>query len=1458
MSFHVPSEKLDFAIYGDANTNQLQLSPSQYRLLQKQRLDIANAVAAQENTEEGGPDLTGYHSGLFDPSLGRKPHREVKKKQASVVFADLPRPSSLNTIESLQQRQAQQQRPRKLASRHGSIKIDTSLETIHTPFPSRSTRINASVQQPNRLQEHEQQQQRRSYRLERQSQSSPNLASINPVTDQGTKEEREQDDDKQNHTPTVSVTPPAATTGAGVVGSDISSRSQQIPYSSSSSRHPRRHPFSTSSSVSSSSHSHKHHATTNADNHVSEEEEDVEEVVQSLEMVQSRLESGDGLFLDPEEERGGSSVLWPLVAQSATIISTTSSSGRPRLTHRLSYLAHLQDLEADEDDDIPLPALVGVDPTPSIQSVKPSPVAAFDAPASAPVLSSAPMTTQTSSTRQTSLPVKQSVPPPSHPPTPALQSKAPPHSKSVGTFAQKPPISQSSRQPAAAPPIPKLYKRLLRVFKPPTDSSDSEHGEPSTQSPTVSFSGRGPFGLPSNPNSHSSGGGSKSAPSSKRPSLFNAPPQAPAVLPSLANIAKAAPHKTPESSSGGFRARFLRKLMSSPNLNASVYPASSNSTPSSRVDLTQLNVSLATLQPQGVGDQLQQPSSPYSPLPSDFEHDQSCPAGQRMMERRSAGGGRPRSATTSRVPAPMPTLQSKYGVPGRELGAGTQAQVMLLRVKSSKHRRSPKNKDVASWSKPVSTSSPSSSAKHQKQKSPLYQQRDSLSPVDQELGVGVGDSLLAPYARTGTMMTTTEDEVTPEQREAYRKRLLRRTSTGGLSMTNGGGLIYAIKKFRPPRDTETHRQFLKKVCAEFCISTSMDHENIIRTLDLVRDQPGQELVDDEMPQKESRHHHRHHRGGHHQHKDECDYDEDEDDYFKTEKHRREEARDCSCPRSHHRRVRTVKSAGDIPNHGHAGSSASGSSSPSNKNRPIARKSVISKPQRKRSIDALAAARRSIVGHPDLDRSVASHPVPSESSGHRHRHLNHWRGDAHHVSSPSSQEKKKQQQQYEQDLRQKEVQRLRQQRQREKQQAKQLRLDQFPEYCMVMEFAAGGDLFNLLTNSHPPISLHEKHCLWRQLINGVQYMHSMGVAHRDLKPENILIDGTGRILKITDFGIANVFKSVGDPIPLPCRGIIGSEPYIAPEEFYQEEYDPRAVDVWACGIIFYVMYYAAMPWARADRKKDARFNRFITDIVNHRHSEAQRRLQYERRQLHHHSLCSSTGNGGGVRVGSVGSGNTRSGSGSGSVDAYSRPHEVSHLPQYPPYNPNQHQHQHQHQHQQKSSSVSSSRSGSPTETPQSSVDNSPVSSKPVGPLSSPDAFASSPVSVPPSSSTITTITTTTTTAVPPAVYNTFAYNNYLGGHEFIDRIEIPGCRRILYAILEPNAHKRVTIDQVLADDWVSKIRHCTDNFAAQEEQACLVFGRHAVAGLGGGGENYLCLPNGEMHHRHAVPKKVKTT
>ncbi|KAI8833556.1 kinase-like domain-containing protein, partial [Chytridium lagenaria] len=151
-------------------------------------------------------------------------------------------------------------------------------------------------------------------------------------------------------------------------------------------------------------------------------------------------------------------------------------------------------------------------------------------------------------------------------------------------------------------------------------------------------------------------------------------------------------------------------------------------------------------------------------------------------------------------------------------------------------------------------------------------------------------------------------------------------------------------------------------------------------------------------------------------------------------------------------------------------------------------------------------------------------------------------------------------------------------------------DEKKKWCVVMEYCAGGDLFTRI-HSGTLTETDEINCYFKQLVLGVQYLHSMGVAHRDLKPENLLLDVTGRTIKITDFGVSEVFRT---PFGKNCtkgHGVCGSGPYIAPEEYVNKEYDSELVDVWAMGIIYYVMLYNSIPW-KAATISDARFKHYV--------------------------------------------------------------------------------------------------------------------------------------------------------------------------------------------------------------------------------------------------------------------------
>jgi len=147
-----------------------------------------------------------------------------------------------------------------------------------------------------------------------------------------------------------------------------------------------------------------------------------------------------------------------------------------------------------------------------------------------------------------------------------------------------------------------------------------------------------------------------------------------------------------------------------------------------------------------------------------------------------------------------------------------------------------------------------------------------------------------------------------------------------------------------------------------------------------------------------------------------------------------------------------------------------------------------------------------------------------------------------------------------------------------------------DYCEVMEYCAGGDLYTLVLAAGK-LEVAEADCYFKQLMRGVEYMHEMGVAHRDLKPENLLLTTHGA-LKITDFGNGECFRMAWEKEPHMTAGLCGSAPYIAPEEYTEKEFDPRAVDVWATGVIYMAMRTGRHLWRVAKKDEDEFYQSYL--------------------------------------------------------------------------------------------------------------------------------------------------------------------------------------------------------------------------------------------------------------------------
>ncbi|CAJ2506343.1 Uu.00g004730.m01.CDS01 [Anthostomella pinea] len=151
-------------------------------------------------------------------------------------------------------------------------------------------------------------------------------------------------------------------------------------------------------------------------------------------------------------------------------------------------------------------------------------------------------------------------------------------------------------------------------------------------------------------------------------------------------------------------------------------------------------------------------------------------------------------------------------------------------------------------------------------------------------------------------------------------------------------------------------------------------------------------------------------------------------------------------------------------------------------------------------------------------------------------------------------------------------------------------DQKGDYCEVMEYCSGGDLYTLVLAAGK-LEVLEADCYFKQMMRGVEYMHEMGVAHRDLKPENLLLTSHGA-LKITDFGNGECFRMAWENDAHMVSGLCGSAPYISPEEYIDREFDARAVDVWACGVIYMAMRTGRHLWRVAKKDDDEFYERYL--------------------------------------------------------------------------------------------------------------------------------------------------------------------------------------------------------------------------------------------------------------------------
>uniref|UniRef100_A0A8C1JFZ0 calcium/calmodulin-dependent protein kinase n=1 Tax=Cyprinus carpio TaxID=7962 RepID=A0A8C1JFZ0_CYPCA len=136
------------------------------------------------------------------------------------------------------------------------------------------------------------------------------------------------------------------------------------------------------------------------------------------------------------------------------------------------------------------------------------------------------------------------------------------------------------------------------------------------------------------------------------------------------------------------------------------------------------------------------------------------------------------------------------------------------------------------------------------------------------------------------------------------------------------------------------------------------------------------------------------------------------------------------------------------------------------------------------------------------------------------------------------------------------------------------------HYLVFDLVTGGELFEDIVAREYYSEADASHCI-QQILESVHHCHVTGIVHRDLKPENLLLASKmkGAAVKLADFGLA--IEVQGDQ--QAWFGFAGTPGYLSPEVLRKDPYG-KPVDMWACGVILYILLVGYPPFWDEDQHR----------------------------------------------------------------------------------------------------------------------------------------------------------------------------------------------------------------------------------------------------------------------------------